>query len=123
MSLGKEPSDISATELNSFIRGAAQQSVVDKMTACMKGATDSTARDSCKTTEAKAALAKALGKEVSEISDTELNRFLANAAKDQVMTKQCHFCCCCLLCGFAAAAIVCAHGCCCCYAQSVRGAT
>ena len=115
MSLGKEPSDISATELNSFIRGAAQQSVVDKMTACMKGATDGTARDSCKTTEAKAALAKALGKEVSEISDTELNRFLANAAKDQVTTN-------CLLCGFAAAAIVCAHGCCC-YAQSVRGAT
>ena len=113
MSLGKETSEISATELNSFIRGAAQQSVVDKMTACMKSATDSTARDSCKTTEAKAALAKALGKEVSEISNTELNRFLANAAKDQVTTKPVSL--------LLVLSFVCV--CCCCYAQSVRGAT
>ena len=54
------------------------------MKACMESAVDGTARTACKGTIAKAALASTLGKQASDVTQTELNKVVADAAKDQV---------------------------------------
>ena len=54
------------------------------MKACMEGAADGAARTSCRDTTAKAALAASLGKQTSDITATQLNRFVADSAKGQV---------------------------------------
>jgi hypothetical protein len=85
--LGKQTSDITATELNQFMADAGKDQVREEMKACMQSAADGAARTTCKDTTAKAALATALGKEASEITPTELNKFMADAGKDQVRVE------------------------------------
>merc|ERR1719506_2470611 len=82
-SLGKEPSEIDDTQLTEFLRDGGTEEVLSEMTACVESAADATARGQCKTVTAKAALVKSLGKESSEVSDTELTRFVADGAKKQ----------------------------------------
>ena len=85
--LGKQTSDISATELNKFMADAGKDQVREEMKACMESASDGAARTSCKHTTAKAALATALGREVADVSTTELNRFVTDAGKEQVAMR------------------------------------
>jgi hypothetical protein len=54
------------------------------MEACMLGATDDASRLSCKTTTAYAALAVTLGKETADVTMTELNTAVREAAKSRV---------------------------------------
>ena len=61
----------------------------DTMKACMESAADGAARTTCKDTTAKAALATALGREISDITATELDQFVTDSAKDQVWTQYC----------------------------------
>ena len=82
--LGKQTTDISATELNKFMADAGKDQVREEMKACMESASDGAARTTCRDTTAKAALATALGKQTSDISATDLNKFMADAGKDQV---------------------------------------
>ena len=82
--LGRQASDITPTELNQFMADAGKEQVGQEMKACMVGAADGAARTACKDTTAKAALATSLGKEGSDITPTELNRFVADSAKGQV---------------------------------------
>ena len=73
--------------------------VQDTMVACMDGAADGAARTACKDTTAKAALAVTLGKDVSQVTATELNRFMSDAAMGQVHANcwyaatECCLCC------------------------------
>jgi uroporphyrinogen-III decarboxylase len=59
------------------------------MTACMEGAANKNARTECKDTTTKQAMATALGRETSDITATELNRFVDAAAQDQVRPCEC----------------------------------
>ena len=84
IALGKQTSDISATELNKFVNDAGKAQVGQEMKACMESASDAAARTACKATTAKAALATSLGKQISDITPTELNKFVNDAGKEQV---------------------------------------
>merc|ERR1712054_638558 len=66
-SLGKQPSEVSATELNRVVRDAGKEQVREEMKACMESAGDASARQACKSITAKAALATSLGKQPSEV--------------------------------------------------------
>ena len=103
--LGKQASDVTATELNTFVRESAKarvscncahvvfvtacgNQVTEEMTACMEAATDGAARTTCKDTTTKQAIATALGKQTSDITATDLNKFVDGASKEQVFVLQ-----------------------------------
>ena len=88
--LGK--AEISNTKLEEFIEDGAKAAVKSAMSACAAAAeseTDATAKqqklDNCRSSSAREALSKALGKSDSnEVSKTEVEAFVRNAAKTAV---------------------------------------
>ena len=83
-SLGKKEDDITATEFEGILRDAAKEDVLKEMNACVESATGATAKAQCKAVTAKATLVKSLGKKTTEVSTTEVNEFVKDAAKDEV---------------------------------------
>ena len=60
----------------------------DTMKACMESAADGAARTTCKDITTKQAIATALGKQTSDITATDLNKFVDGASKEQAFVLQ-----------------------------------
>merc|ERR1711871_466608 len=84
-------SDISDTKLEEFIEDGAKSAVKKAMSACAATADDETNPEkkieilqACKSNSAKSALSEALGKSASEVTQTDVEAFVRNAAKTAV---------------------------------------
>lgn len=76
--------DVSAAEMNRYMKNAGRDQVRDAMSVCMSRATTQSDRDACRGTTAKDALAVSLGKTASEVTPVELNKFVREASRAQV---------------------------------------
>jgi hypothetical protein len=74
--------NITETELQSFLNEGAKDAVANTMKACMAGATTAIVKSECKSKSAKEALATSLGK--ADVTDVELEEFLKDGAKAAV---------------------------------------
>jgi len=82
------PGNITATQLQIFVDSATQEKVAGEMKTCMASAGSSALKmKSCANNSAKKAMATAMGKPISEISDTERNEYLKKTAVSQMQEK------------------------------------
>jgi len=82
-SLGKNPADVTGTDMQASVKNAATNAVLNSMDACMKSATDISARTSCKG-GAKTAMLANLGIPADEVDDADVESMMMDAAKSSL---------------------------------------
>jgi hypothetical protein len=86
--LGKQVSEVSAAELQKFLDGAARNNMAKAMDGCMKAAgSEATKMTACRDVTAKQSLATSLGKDLADVSATELDQFRKKAARSDMAEK------------------------------------
>merc|ERR1719326_1217596 len=87
-SLGEDAADVTESEVEQYVRKAAKNKIGNEMDTCMTlaGNDDNKIKD-CKDTKAKAALAKSLGKDDSDVTAAETGIFCKKASKGQMGDK------------------------------------
>ena len=87
-SLGEDAADVTESEVEQYVRKAAKNKIGNEMETCMTlaGEVDNEIK-ACKDTKAKAALAKSLGKDESDVTAAETGIFCKKASKGQMGDK------------------------------------
>merc|ERR1711959_524680 len=75
--------EVTDTEVLNFVDKAGQEAVADAF-ACVEMAADRTAKQACKQSEAKTALADSLGEDAADVTESEVEQYVRKAAKNKV---------------------------------------